>query len=133
MYTNRYGAGRPCTGRLRHYTVEGECRVRKVLSARSREEAEGGALAEALPAEACAETDAQRWAREKREDSHLFFLKLRVAQLPKAQRECIQAHYYRGQTYQAIARERGVSEQCVAKTLSKAMKGLRKAYGIENA
>ncbi|WP_167495178.1 RNA polymerase sigma factor [Eubacterium maltosivorans] len=95
--------------------------------------AEGGTLAEALPAEACAETDAQRWAREKREDSHLFFLKLRVAQLPKAQRECIQAHYYRGQTYQAIARERGVSEQCVAKTLSKAMKGMRKAYGIENA
>jgi len=40
LYTNRYGAGRPCTGRLRHYTVEGECRVRKVLSARSREEAE---------------------------------------------------------------------------------------------
>nr|WP_195268594.1 hypothetical protein [Eubacterium sp. 1001713B170207_170306_E7] len=40
MYTNRYGAGRPCTGRLRHYIVEGACRVRKVLPARSPEEAE---------------------------------------------------------------------------------------------
>ena len=40
MYTNRYGAGRPCTGRIRPYTVEAACRVRKVLPARSREEAE---------------------------------------------------------------------------------------------
>ncbi|MCB6569821.1 hypothetical protein [Eubacterium limosum] len=40
MYTNRYGAGRPCTGRIRPYTVEAACRVRKVLAARSREEAE---------------------------------------------------------------------------------------------
>ena len=40
MYTNRYGAGRPCTGRIRPYTVEAACRVRKVLPARSREEAD---------------------------------------------------------------------------------------------
>ena len=95
------------------------------------ETAEGVSLAEALPAEECAETDERRCAREKREDRHRAFLKLRVAQLPKAQRECIEAHYYRRQTYRAIAKDRGVSEQCVAKTLNKAMKGLRKAYGVE--
>lgn len=95
------------------------------------ETAEGVSLAEALPAEESAETDERRCAREKREDRHRAFLKLRVAQLPKAQRECIEAHYYRRQTYRAIAKDRGVSEQCVAKTLNKAMKGLRKAYGVE--
>ncbi|WP_195268595.1 sigma-70 family RNA polymerase sigma factor [Eubacterium sp. 1001713B170207_170306_E7] len=92
---------------------------------------EGVCLAETLSEAEAEESDADRSMREIKQDSDLRLLKLRVAQLPKVQRECVQAHYYRGQTYQAIARDRGVSEQCVARTLSKAMKGLRKAYGIE--
>ena len=51
MYTNRYGAGRPCTGRIRPYTVEAACRVRKVLPARSREEAEDFFYEEAVAVE----------------------------------------------------------------------------------
>lgn len=47
MYTNRYGTGRPCTGCLRPYAVEAACRVCRVLSARSHEEA--GAVEDCFP------------------------------------------------------------------------------------
>lgn len=53
MYTNRYGTGRPCTGRLRPYAVEAACRVRRVLSARSHEEAEDLFYEEAGAVEDC--------------------------------------------------------------------------------
>lgn len=93
--------------------------------------AEGGSLADALPAAEDEEPEADRRAREEKEDTDLLFLNLRVARLPRIQRECIRAHYYRGQTYRAIAEERGISEQSVAKTMNKAMKGLRSAYGLK--
>ena len=76
---------------------------------------------DALPAAEDEEPEADRRAREEKEDTDLLFLNLRVARLPRIQRECIRAHYYRGQTYRAIAEERSISEQSVAKTMNKAM------------